>query len=171
MGLVSDITYLRTGEGFMYYCMVKDVVTGEILGDHMSERMTSELVINAMLAAQVRHDFEDGCIFHSDRGSQYTSNAFKELLSRYGVRQSFSRVGKPGDNSWSESFFATMKKELTHWTFHRTKDLIRAAVFEYVHCFYNGTRIQKRLGYLSPRQLFNSMRFKELATNSEKRAA
>jgi len=158
MGLVSDITYLRTGEGFMYYCMVKDVVTGEVLGDHISERMTAELAVNAMAAALSRHRFENGVIFHSDRGSQYTSKAFMEYLSRHGIRQSFSRVGMPGDNPWSESFFATMKKELTHWTFHRTRESIRAAVFEYVHCFYNGTRTQKRLGYLSPRQYFNTMR-------------
>jgi len=171
MGLVSDITYLRTGEGFMYYSMVKDVVTGEVLGDHMSDRMTAELVINTMSAVLARHKLEDGCIFHSDRGSQYTSNLFMELLSRHGIRQSFSRVGKPGDNSWSESFFATMKKELVHWMFHRTRESIRVAVFEYVHCFYNGTRTQKRLGYLSPRQYFNSMRLKVLAAKCEKRVA
>jgi putative transposase len=171
MGLVSDITYLRTGEGFMYYCMVKDVVTGEILGDQMSERMTTDLTIGAMSAVQARHTLEDGCIFHSDRGSQYTSKAFMELLSRQGIRQSFSRVGKPGDNPWAESFFATMKKELVHWTFYRTKESIRTAVFEYVHCFYNGTRTQKRLGYLSPRQSFNSLRMKWLAIKGEKIAA
>ena len=171
MGLVGDITYLRTGEGFMYYCMVKDVVTGEILGDQMSERITTELVIGAMSAVQARHSLEDGCIFHSDRGSQYTSKSFMEFLSGHGIRQSFSRVGKPGDNPWSESFFATMKKELIHWTFHRTKESIRTAVFEYVHCFYNGTRTQKRLGYMSPRQLFNSLRMKWLAIKHEKRAA
>jgi len=102
--------------------MVKDVVTGEVLGDHMSERMTADLVINTMSAVLARHKLEDGCIFHSDRGSQYTSKLFIELLSRNGIRQSFSRVGKPGDNSWSESFFATMKKELVHWTFHRTRE-------------------------------------------------
>jgi len=171
MRLVSDITYLRTGEGFMYYCMVKDLVTGEVLGDHMSERMTSELVINAMSATRARYALKDGCIFHSDRGSQYTSKAFMEYLSGHGIRQSFSRVGKPGDNSWSESFFATMKKELIHWSFYRTKDSVRAAVFEYVHCFYNGTRTQKRLGYLTPRESFNSMRLNELAMKHEKCAA
>jgi Transposase and inactivated derivatives len=168
MGLVGDITYLRTGEGFMYYCMIKDVVTGEVLGDQMSERMTTELVIDAMSAVRARHTLEDGCIFHSDRGSQYTSKAFMEYLSRHGIRQSFSRIGKPGDNSWSESFFATMKKERVHWTFYRTKESIRAAVFEYVHCFYNGTRTQKRLGYLSPRQLFNSLNMKRMTVNRKK---
>jgi hypothetical protein len=64
-----------------------------------------------------------------------------------------------------------MKKELVHWTFYKTKESIRAAVFEYVHCFYNGTRTQKRLGYLSPRQLFNSLHMKWLAIKGEKRAA
>jgi len=172
MGLVSDITYLRTGEGFMYYCMVKDVVTGEVLGDHMSERMTSELAVKAMSSVIARHRLENGCIFHSDRGSQYTSKALMELLSRNGIRQSFSRVGMPGDNSWSESFFATMKKELTHWTFHRTKESIRASVFEYVYCFYNGIRIQKKLGYLSPRQYFNTIQMDGIgATMAGKMAA
>lgn len=70
MGLVSDITYLRTGEGFMYHCVIKDLVTGEVLGDHMADRMTKELVINAILALLARHKLEEGCIFHSDRGSQ-----------------------------------------------------------------------------------------------------
>jgi len=171
MGLVGDITYIRTGEGFMYYCMVKDVVTGEILGDQMSDRMTTELVIDAMSTVMARHSLEGGCIFHSDRGSQYTSKAFMEYLSRHGVRQSFSRVGKPGDNSWSESFFATLKKELVHWRFYRTKESICSAVFEYVHCFYNGTRTQKRLGYLSPRQFYNSLRIRRMATMRKKKAA
>ena len=70
-----------------------------------------------MSAVLDRHTFEDGCIFHSDRGSQYKSKAFMDFLSRQGIRQSFSRVGKLGDNPWSESFFATMKKELVHFVY------------------------------------------------------
>ena len=157
MGLVSDITYLRTDEGFMYYCVIKDVVSGDVLGDHMADRMTKELVINALLAVLARNEVGSGCIFHSDRGSQYTSKAFMELLAQYGLRQSFSRVGMPGDNSWSESFFATMKRELIHWRHFGTKAEAREAVFEYIYCFYNATRIQKRLGYLSPRQYLKSL--------------
>jgi len=152
MGVCSDITYIRSGEGFMYHCVIKDIVSGEVLGDHMADRMTKELVINAILAMTARHEFPEGCIFHSDRGSQYTSKAVKELLSMLGFRQSFSRVGMPGDNSWAESFFATMKKELVHWAHFETKQEVRTAVFEYIYCFYNVTRIQKRLGYLSPKQ-------------------
>jgi len=162
MGIVSDITYIRTGEGFMYHCVIKDVVSGDVLGDHMADRMTKELVINALLALLARHELHEGCIFHSDRGSQYTSNAFMGLLKQYGIRQSFSRVGMPGDNSWAESFFATMKKELIHWTHFETKAEAREAVFEYIYCFYNVTRIQKRLGYMSPKQYLRSLESERL---------
>lgn len=158
MGLSSDITYLRTDEGFMYQCIIKDIITGEVLGEHMADRMTKELVINAILAMLARHKIDKECIFHSDRGSQYTSKAVMVLLQQYGFRQSFSRVGMPGDNSWSESFFATMKKELIHWTHYKTKASVRAAVFEYIYCFYNVKRIQKRLGYMSPREYLRSFK-------------
>jgi len=163
MGLTSDITYLKTGEGFMYHCVIRDIVTGDVLGDHMADRMTKDLVLNAILGMLARHDLAKGCIFHSDRGSQYTSKAVMGLLQQYGLRQSFSRVGMPGDNAWSESFFATMKKELIHWTHYETKEAVRAAVFEYIYCFYNVTRIQKRLGYMSPREYLRSLRTDQLA--------
>lgn len=163
MGLSSDITYLRTDEGFAYHCIVKDIVTGEILGDHMADRMTKELVINAFLSVTARHELCDGCIWHSDRGSQYTSKAFMALLKQYGIRQSFSRVGMPGDNSWSESFFATMKKECIHWSHFETREDVRAKVFEYIYGFYNVSRIQKRLGYLSPRDYFKTLQIDELS--------
>ncbi|MDR1727777.1 MAG: IS3 family transposase, partial [Acidobacteriota bacterium] len=123
--LAGDITYLKTGEGFVYYCAVRDLATGEVLGDSMSDRMTAELAVDAMRAAVSRHRLAEGCVFHSDRGSQYTSEAYRGLLSRSGVRQSFSRVGMPGDNAWSESFFATLKKELTHWRHYETRESVR----------------------------------------------
>lgn len=162
MGIASDITYLRIDEGFMYHCVIRDIVNGEVLGDHMADRMTKELVINAILAVLARHKLEKGFIFHSDRGSQYTSKAVMELLRQYGFRQSFSRVGMPGDNAWSESFFATMKKELIHWTHYETKESVRAAVFEYIYGFYNVKRIHKRLGYMSPREYLTSLEIEKL---------
>lgn len=161
MGVTSDITYLRTGEGFMYHCVIRDIVNGEVLGDHMGDRMTKELVMNAILAMLAKHKTQRGCIFHNDRGSQYTSKAVMDLLKQYGLRQSFSRVGMPGDNAWTESFFATMKKELIHWTHYETKESVRAAVFEYIYCFYNVKRIQKRLGYMSPREYLITLRTEE----------
>lgn len=157
-GLTSDITYLRTEEGFMYHCVIRDIVTGEVLGDHMAERMTKELVIDSVMAMLARHELAEGCIFHSDRGSQYTSKAVRKLLKGYGIRQSFSRVGMPGDNAWSESFFATMKKELIHRKCYKTKESVKAAVFEYIYCFYNEKRIQKRLGYMSPGEYYESLK-------------
>ena len=147
----------------MYHCVIRDIVTGDVLGDHMADRMTKELVLNAIMAMLARTELVKECIFHSDRGSQYTSKAVMDLLQRHGLRQSFSRVGMPGDNAWSESFFATMKKELIHWTHYETKESVRAAVFEYIYCFYNVTRIQKRLGYMSPREYLRSLRTDQLA--------
>jgi putative transposase len=162
MGVTSDITYIRTGEGFMYHCVVRDIVTKDVLGDHVADRMTKELVINAILSMTARHKMREGCIFHSDRGSQYTSKAVMSLLPQLGFRQSFSRVGMPGDNSWSESFFATMKKELVHWSHFETNAEARAAVFDYIYCFYNATRTQKGLGYMSPRDYVKSLETGEL---------
>ena len=165
MGLSSDITYLRSGEGFEYLCIIKDIVTGEVLGRHSAARMTKELVIKTFLAMLSRYgrELNKGFIFHDDRGSQYTSKAFMELVKASGGRQSFSRVGMPGDNAWSESFFATMKKERFHWQHYETREQIRAAVFQYIEVFYNSKRVQKRLGYLSPREYFARLQIEELS--------
>jgi len=150
--LSSDISYIRTKEGFEYLCQVKDVVSGVILAESMSERMKAELVVDTIRKAVKGWALPSGCIFHSDRGSQYTSEKVKGLLTHYGLRQSFSRVGKPGDNAWSESFFANLKKEAVHWTQFKTKEEAQEAMFAYIEGFYNTKRVQKRLGYLSPTQ-------------------
>ena len=148
----SDITYLKSGEGWLYECVVKDIVTGEILGTASDDRMKKELVIRAFMNAMARHKLTEGAIFHSDRGSQYTSKGFMEMLKQYGVRQSFSRVGMPGDNAWAESFFATLKKECIHFRQFATRDELRRTVFAWIEGFYNTRRVQARLGYLSPRE-------------------
>lgn len=103
----------------------------------MAERITKKLAINTILAMLARHKPAKGCIFHNDRGSQYTSNAMMGLLQQYALRQSFLRVGMPGDNSWSKSFIATMKKELIHKTHFATKESVRAAMFDYIYRYYN----------------------------------
>lgn len=147
----SDITYLKSGEGWEYLCVVKDIVSGEILGESIGERMKKELVIRAFLNAQARHKLELGVIFHADRGCQYTSKEFMETLKLYGIRQSFSRVGVPGDNAWAESFFATLKKECIHYRQFATRNELRQTVFSWIESFYNNQRVQARLGYVSPR--------------------
>ena len=146
----SDISYIRTDEGFLYLCVVKDIATGDILGHASARRMKKELVIKAFINAHARHPLGKGTIFHSDRGSQYTSKKFMELLASLGIKQSFSRVGMPGDNSWAESFFSTLKKERIHWSSFATRNEADFSIFTWIETFYNTTRVQKRLGYVSP---------------------
>jgi len=148
----SDITYLKSGEGWTYLCVVKDIVSGEILGESTSSNMKKELVIQAFLNAQARHRLKPGAIFHGDRGSQYTSKEFMETLKLYGINQSFSRVGMPGDNAWAESFFATLKKECIHFRQFSTREELNQAVFSWIEVFYNNKRVQAKLGYLPPRE-------------------
>ena len=148
--LSSDITYIRTGEGFLYLCQIRDVASGVVLSSSSSERMKAELVEEAIHKVLRNWPVLPGCIFHSDRGSQYTSSIVVSLLEKNGLHQSFSRVGKPGDNAWSESFFANLKKEAVHWVHFATREEARQAMFAYIEGFYNTRRVQKRLGYLSP---------------------
>jgi putative transposase len=148
----SDITYHKTGEGWLYQCIVKDIASGDILGEATSENMKKELVVKAFLNAQAQHSLPPGTIFHSDRGSQYTSKEFMDTLKLYGMRQSFSRVGMPGDNSWAESFFATLKKECIHFNHFATRDELEQTLFAWIYCFYNTKRVQARLGYISPKE-------------------
>ena len=148
----SDISYIRTGKGFAYTCQIIDVASNLVLAESMSNNMKKELVIQTIKQAMRRWDLRAGTIFHSDRGSQYTSNAVVSLLRKHGIKQSFSRVGKPGDNAWSESFFANLKKEQVHWQHFKDVDEAREVIFEYIEVFYNRQRVQKRLGYLSPMQ-------------------
>lgn len=158
--LSGDITYIRAEAGFEYLATVRDVFTGEVLGYHSSDRMTKELVIKAFLNAEAKHKLPAGIIFHSDRGSQYTSEAYQELLKTYKVKQSFSRVGTPGDNAWSESFFGIFKKECVALHTPRPRKEIRMIIFDYIEYFYNRIRVQKRLGYMSPVQ-FTKMLMEE----------
>lgn len=115
----------------------------------MSERMTKELVMDTIRAAQKRWRLPMGTIFYSDRGSQYTSGDVMKLVARLGFRQSFSAASKPGDNVWSESFYSILKKESIHHAHFATGAEARQAMFDYIERFYNRERVQKSLGYLS----------------------
>ena len=154
--LSSDISYIRTGEGFDYLCQIRDVYSNTVLASCQAEKMKKELVLKTLKAAQDRWHLPAGVIFHSDRGSQYTSAEVMAQVVGYGWNQSFSAVGKPGDNAWSESFFSILKKEIVHWRFYPTREAARQAIFEYIEVFYNRRRVQKRLKYLSPIQFLNT---------------
>ena len=154
--LSSDITYIPTQEGFAYTCTIRDLRSGVVLAEQTASRMKKELVLDTLRSAVKGWKLEKGTIFHSDRGSQYTSEAVRERLRAYGFRQSFSRTGKPGDNTWSESFYSILKKELVHPIGRfRTREEAAQGIFAFIHSFYNTQRIQKCLGYLSPMEWLN----------------
>lgn len=159
--ITSDISYVRTDEGFGYLCKIKDVASGIVLAHTMADNMKTELVTKTIIKAKKRWNITEGCIHHSDLGAQYTAKATQDLLRKLGFQQSFSRAGKPGDNSWSESFFSILKKEAVHWRNFQTREYAYQEVFAYIEGFYNTCRVQKRLGYLSPIEWLNHYR-KEL---------
>lgn len=148
--LSSDISYIPTAEGFDYLCVIRDIRSGVVLAERMSDRMNKELVLDTIRILQKRWALPPGTIFHSDRGSQYTSGDVMRLLGNLGFPQSFSRVGKPGDNAWSESFFSILKKEAVFPQNFASRRQARAALFSFIEAFYNTRRIQKRLDYLAP---------------------
>ena len=148
--LASDITQISTPEGSDYLCQIRDVCTNIVVGFAQQSHKTADIVLKALRSAQGRWDLPKGAIFHSDRGSQYTAKEVMNQVSACGFHLSFSDVGKPGDNPWSESFFSILKKEIIHKRPCATREEARQRVFEYIETFYNTTRAQKNLGYLSP---------------------
>lgn len=150
--LVGDITYIPTGEGWLYLACVMDVFSRKIIGWKLRSRMTKDLVIDATKTAARATKLAPGAIFHSDRGSQYASDSFKRILQFFNLDQSMSRRANCYDNSMMESFFATLKKELIHQQIFRTRRQAEAAIFEWIEVFYNRERIHSGIGYLTPCQ-------------------
>lgn len=148
--LSSDISCIRTGEGTEYLCQIQDVYSKVILGRCQQERQTADIVLKALSSACHRWSLSEGVIFHSDRGSQYTSEKVMNCIRELGWRQSFSRAGRPGDNAWSESFFSILKKEAIHHSLPPTREASRQRIYEYIEMYYNRCRVQKGLGYHSP---------------------
>lgn len=146
----SDITYIWTEEGWLYLAVVLDVFSRQIVGWAMSERMTKELVLDAINQAYNRRNPATGGIFHSDRGVQYASHAACKLLQDIGFKQSMSRKGNCWDNAISESFFHTLKTELIFWKKYPTRQIAKKDIFDYIEIFYNRERRHSTLGYISP---------------------
>ena len=145
---VSDITYIRTREGWLYLSVILDLFSRCIVGWSMGERLTDDLIINALLQAMMRRNHSSYLIFHSDRGSQYASHRFRNILSMYGITQSMSGKGNCYDNATAESFFGTLKTELGHQ--YESRSLARQSIFEYIEIFYNRIRRHSALNYVSP---------------------
>ncbi len=146
----GDITYLWTKEGWVYLAVVMDVYSRKIVGWSIESSLSTELVIKSLLMAVVHRNPTRGIIFHSDRGSQYTSSSFREILKNYGMVQSNSSTGNCYDNAVTESFFHTLKTELTYWENYNTKEEAKRSIFEYIEINYNRKRLHSTLGYLSP---------------------
>jgi transposase InsO family protein len=148
----ADITYIPTMAGWLYLAVVIDLFSRKIVGWSMSEHIDSRLVVDALEMAIQRELPGEGLIVHSDRGSQYASEHYQTLLKKHNITCSMSRQGNCWDNAPTESFFATMKKELVHQQRYETRDDARQSLFEYIECFYNRVRLHSSLGYQSPSQ-------------------
>jgi len=147
---VADFTYLWTAEGWLYVAVVLDLYSRRIVGWSMQASMTSQLVADALMMAVWRRGKPVELLHHSDQGSQYTSEHFRELLKEQGITCSMSRAGEVWDNSAMESFFSSLKTERTARKVFRTREQARAEVFDYIERFYNPTRRHSTLGYVSP---------------------
>ena len=161
--MVSDITYLWTDEGWLYIAAVMDLCGQKIIGLSMSERMTKELVINALNDAYQRAGRPSGVILHSDRGSQYCSNDYQNLIYKYQFVCSMSRKGNCWDNAPMESFWGKMKCEWLYGRQFKTRQEARAAAFEYIEIFYNRQRIHASNGYLTPEEYYDKANIKDKA--------
>lgn len=147
---VADITYISTREGWLYLAVVEDLFSRMVVGWSMDATMTSRLVVDALGMAVLRRLPGSELVAHSDRGSQYASEHYQQLLNKEGIRCSMSGRGDCWDNAPMESFFASLKKELVHHENYATREEAKASIFEYIETFYNPVRRHSTLGYLSP---------------------
>ena len=147
---VSDITYIRTWEGWLYLATIIDLSSRRVVGWSMADHMRTDLVADALGMAIAARRPGPGLIFHSDRGTHYTSTELTDLLAEHEVVQSLSRPRQCWDNAVAESFFSSLKEELIHRHSWATRAQARRAVVDYIEVFYNRRRLHSSLGYLSP---------------------
>jgi putative transposase len=161
--LVGDITYLHTWEGWLYLATVIDCFNSEVVGYAMADHMRTDLVTDALDMAARNHDLADSCIFHSDRGTQYTSAEFAAKIQELGMRSSLGRTGICYDNALAESFNSMLKVERVYRTVYPTRKKAREDVANYIELFYNRRRIHSGLGYRTPQEVRNEYLNRQLA--------
>jgi len=147
---VSDITYVPTDEGWLYLAGHKDLFTSEIVGYAMGERLTRSLVSQSLFRALEAKRPGNGLIHHSDRGSQYCSYEYQQLLDQFNLKASMSGKGNCFDNAPMESFWGTLKQELIHHRHYSSRQEAIRDITEYIEIFYNRQRLQAKLGFLAP---------------------
>lgn len=161
---VGDITGIETGQGWLYLAVILDLYSRKVVGWSMSLHRDEELVEKALQMALLQRRPKPGLMHHTDRGSQYTSQAYQALLADAGITCSMSRKGNCWDNAPTESFFGTLKREWTHRHTYHTQSQARQSIFDYIETFYNRKRRHSALGYLSP-VAYEQRNRKELETN------
>jgi transposase InsO family protein len=147
---LSDITYIRTSEGWLYLAAILDVYTRKIVGWSMSKDQNKELVSRALLNAIGRESINSKLILHSDQGSQYASYDYRNLCQKYGFVQSMSSRGNCYDNAMMESFFHSLKTENVYWENYKTREEAKKSIFEYIEIIYNRQRLHSGIGYKTP---------------------
>jgi len=155
---VADITFLRTGEGWLYLAAVQDAYSRQIVGWSMATHMRATLVVDALQMALARRRPGPGLIHHSDQGSQYVSLAFGRAARQAGIALSMGSRGDAYDNAVAETFFATLKKELVNRGGWSSRLALQSAVFEYIEAFYNRRRRHSTLGMVSPTEYEQTQR-------------
>lgn len=164
--LVGDITYIPTWQGWLYLATVIDCHTKQVVGWSMADHMRAGLIGDALTMAAGNIEIAEGCVFHSDRGAQYTSAEYRQLLENYNMLPSVGRTGVCWDNALAESFFASLKNEMVHRTTFPTRRHARTAIARYIEVWYNRQRLHSGLGYRTPQEVYD-----EFTTKQELQAA
>jgi putative transposase len=159
---VGDITYLPTGEGWLYLAVVLDLCSRAVVGWAMADHMRAELVNQALAMAICQRRPAAGLIMHTDRGSQYGADSYRQLLTQHSIAPSMSRKGNCWDNAVVESFFHTLKTELIYTEDFDTHEQTQMAVFEYIEVFYNRQRCHSANGYLAPLAYEHALKAQEI---------
>lgn len=159
----ADITYVRTRQGWLYLAVVMDIWSRMIVGWSMAPRMTAELADDALRMVLARRRPPEGCIHHSDHGSQYVSLLLGKTMREAGVRPSMGSIASPWDNAATESLMGLIKAECVHARTFETRDQAAMEIFDYIETFYNRVRIHSALGNLSPEE-FEARHMQEAAS-------
>jgi putative transposase len=163
MKMVGDITYIPTWQGWLYLATVIDCYTKGVVGWAMDDNYKTPLIVAAIAMAARNHNLEAGAIFHSDRGSNYTSAEFGRALHALDIRQSVGRTGTCYDNAMAESFFSVLKNERVHRTAYPTRQHAASDIARYIELRYNSKRLHSGLGYKTPHEVHNEYLNRQLA--------
>ena len=147
---VGDVTFVATRKGWLYLAVLIDLYSRKVVGWSMSNRNNS-LLVQDCLEMGIKHRKPPlGLVHHTDRGSTYTAEKYRDVLAKNGIISSMSRKGNCWDNAVAESFFGNLKNELTHWKTYQNRDQAKADIFRYIEIFYNRKRLHQTLDYVSP---------------------